>query len=202
MEKRGINLTISLGSRVFYFLVSIGLFFLILVGVFAYNSGKSPSVFGHDSMEIEGLDSFVKGIVDLELDKRVSDDYCDERNVIYDSCSGGVSGWTSINLPETCYSDVSGSGCFLVQKIINGSGTVVRLEGTRFIQDRSSGIWHSSSTGFNSDSNGNSVSRSIFSNYGELILVWDDESLYTEKEKSKISIRDSHSTHCHKIYAC
>lgn len=55
MKKRSIKLEINLTNKWFYTFISLGAILLLAIGVFAYNSGKSASVFGHSAGELEGV---------------------------------------------------------------------------------------------------------------------------------------------------
>jgi hypothetical protein len=55
MKKRSIKFEISFSDKWLYFVIFLGVFLISGVLVFAYNSGKSPNVFGHSAEELEGV---------------------------------------------------------------------------------------------------------------------------------------------------
>ena len=53
MKKRELTIKINLTNRWLYTLIAIGILAIIGVGVYAYNSGLSPSVMGHSAEELD-----------------------------------------------------------------------------------------------------------------------------------------------------
>jgi len=53
-----IKLEINMTNKWLYSLIAVGVLLALGVGVYAYNSGGSPSVFGHSADEISGLPNF------------------------------------------------------------------------------------------------------------------------------------------------
>ena len=55
MKRRSIKLEINLTNKWLYTFIFLGAVLLLAIGVFAYNSGKSASVFGHSAEELSGV---------------------------------------------------------------------------------------------------------------------------------------------------
>ncbi len=52
MKKRSIKFEVNFTNKWFYTFIFVGVILLLAIGVFAYNSGKAPSVMGHSGEEI------------------------------------------------------------------------------------------------------------------------------------------------------
>jgi len=57
MKKRSIKFEVNFTNKWLYTFIALGVVLLLAIGVFAYNSGKPASVFGHSAGEIHVLGS-------------------------------------------------------------------------------------------------------------------------------------------------
>jgi hypothetical protein len=220
MKKRAVRFEINFTNRWLYSFIVFGIVLIAAFGVFAYNSGKSPSVMGHTADEIDGLNQVVENIVNSKLsnlggDQSVSytnQGYCGEESLVYDSTNESASdwgvkdkpGWMAVDLKENCFSV---SGCRIVQKLYDAKNGLRHIRVYDFFQG-SNGVWWStyrdeSGSSMNGGKiGGDPVSVNIFPSADDkLILIRDDHS-ECEVDSSKISIRDGSAKFAQKVYIC
>lgn len=200
-KERGLKIEINLTNKWVYSLVFFGVILFLGVFIFAYNSGKSPSVIGHTAEEIDGLDEYILDIVSplIEGISYSESQECGENNLVYDSYSSGIAskpGWKSIELPSRCRTM---EGCSIVQKVYDKNGLKVTRTYT-FSQDGSR--WTSSANPTKTYTNGDTTSTNIFPSIADGNIVIRDDHKDCEVKNTYISIRDNSGSYGQRVYIC
>lgn len=108
MKKRSIKFEVNFTNKWLYTFIALGVVLLLAIGVFAYNSGKPASVFGHSAGELEGVcltngtgcPIFEKGISSCRI-KEVS-----RSSKTMDLCCDVGEFLTGVNSPEDHFSAI------------------------------------------------------------------------------------------------
>jgi hypothetical protein len=218
------KIQINMSNKVFYTFIALGIFILLGIGVFAYNSQlNSPSVFGHTIDEIEIIDSEGGAPVSLEqyIENRISgvgEIACDS-SPIYDSMSLTDSkSETGIKynddaykynngvktIPSACLSD---SGCIIRQVIYDSKGIKLTRQ-YNYIQYETNKWWSSYKTA-GTYNNGDSILTDILPSYGGDSALYLKDDYYKsgtgytqETSPSTVTFIDRSGVYGMKVYIC
>lgn len=208
MKRRSIKFEINFTNKWLYTFVFFGIILVISIGVFAYNSGKPPSVMGHSGDEImvsfngqevslnDALDSLSSRFLDL-IDS--GDKKCE---LVF---SSGVSeyftddvAYKKVKLPDKCFSL---EGCRIIREVFDNNRLLQRSE-TIFSQNEEGYFSTSLFSGIvnkNGDSNYGYILNSH--GYDDSIALIDDLS-NVDTSKEYILARDFNAYSGQRIYIC
>ena len=186
-----LNLSVKLGNKTFYTLISILSLFAIAALVFATNSGN-PSVMGHTPNEIEGLEEYIRGIASDVL----SGDITCPPDPVFNSIATEKK-VQAVAMPDSCKTE---TGCVIKQVITNPSGTTYSVRQYNYNQDLTN-LWWSTYRTTGKYKNGDTIDTYIIppSKYQ---YIYDDYAPASEASASQWTIRDNHASYGQTVYIC
>ncbi|MEK6926809.1 MAG: hypothetical protein AABX11_00095 [Nanoarchaeota archaeon] len=168
-------------------------------------SPLTPSEFGHNTDEIEGLREYVSGIVDAAIGDPDEDPCLNPTqiytsvdltnvtfNVAYKPAPHGAT------LPTSCFQS---EGCNIIQNIYGSKGHN-KTRVYRFKEVEETGAWSSSYVPKGGYINGDATNTNIVPSYSEGKIAIKDDNAYPEMDYKIIAIFDNSGSYGQVVYIC